>query len=1107
MGKNYNTIRLRFSLRLNLLICMLLLSGFTASAQLSDFEVNIATTDVTCAGNGTMTFTVNNQTPGSTLEFFVYLLPNTTSSVASTNNSLSINGLAAGSYQVVAVQTLGSDSNNFTISPVVIDNEVVPITFNISTIAHNCDAGGDLIVNVLTGTATLFEISAGPVTVPPQASNTFTGLPEGLYNIRVFDECGNGTVVTFTVNFDPAPITISQPAYNTTSTGDCNTVTVTNSISYPEGTDITYPVTVQYTIYPSGGGAPTVSTQTFNSGFPNILEFSDVFPINAADPYSYDLLITNGCGNTFSLNNLVVNPTPTISLSKIPLPCGFYYISATASQYTQEYTVTFIDPPVGFTPSAYNSGHPGPFDTSNILYGGETQEVPEGLYKVQITDICTRTSAVATLSIINKIPVLSTSGTNSSCNENAGKITIAIPDRAIVFAEIVVAPAAYEAMFALPSNVSSFINAAGKLIVTDLPVGTYKLNITDECGHPYEDIEVIVPPFTDLPFVATAYADCNVGIGAVRVNSGNGKITQLSIIQAPAAFGSVPQNVSGNINSSGVLLMDSLPVGDYVFQGTDVCGDVKTVPVTITGYQPSGSATFTFSPYCNSFEITMSDADASSNAPTYWLQMLVPGTTDQWMHPDTSVVYAEGTMPNATNSLTLVNNSVTTNLQYFGTFRIVKAFTSIGNGTSNKLCIEVLGDSFDYQYAVTINNVYDVSCLSPGNIYIEATGIAPLLYRITEINGVPTIIENGTSNIFSGLSANVYTFQVENACGEQESITKNISTLPDLVEVTQPDNIAICRDGNEAVYQEFDLSLQNATILGSQSPNSYTVTYYASQANAEDEVNPLPYLYTNTSNPQTIYARVVHNNVQLCSKFVEFKIEVALKPQLNVDEDRFICDTEDHITIGVNAGFDAYYWPATQETTSSINVTEPGSYTVTVTKNYETGPCSSDATIIVTPSISPGPITVVTEDWTDDYNTITVFVDGGGTYEYSLNNDDYQESPVFTDLSAGVYTVYVRDIGGCGIREKEVALLNYPKFFTPNGDGVHETWRIPNSYYEPGMVVYIYDRFGKIITSLSYKNTGWDGTYDGKQLPSTDYWFMVKRRDGRIHKGHFAMVR
>ena len=303
MGKNYNTIRLRFSLRLNLLICMLLLSGFTASAQLLDFEVNIATTDVTCAGNGTMTFAVNNQTPGSTLEFFVYLLPNTTSSVATTINSLSISGLAAGSYQVVAVQTLGSDSNSVTISPVVIDNEVVPITFSISTVAHNCDTGGDLMVNVLTGTATLYEISAGPVTVPPQTSNVFTGIPEGLYNIRVFNECGNGTVTSFTVDFDPAPITISQPLYSTTSTGDCNTVTVTNSISYPEGTDITYPITVQYTIYPSGGGAPTMSTQTFNSGFPNILEFSDVFPINAADPYSYDLLITNGCGNTFSLNN------------------------------------------------------------------------------------------------------------------------------------------------------------------------------------------------------------------------------------------------------------------------------------------------------------------------------------------------------------------------------------------------------------------------------------------------------------------------------------------------------------------------------------------------------------------------------------------------------------------------------------------------------------------------------------------------------------------------------------------------------------------------------------------------------------------------------------
>ena len=107
----------------------------------------------------------------------------------------------------------------------------------------------------------------------------------------------------------------------------------------------------------------------------------------------------------------------------------------------------------------------------------------------------------------------------------------------------------------------------------------------------------------------------------------------------------------------------------------------------------------------------------------------------------------------------------------------------------------------------------------------------------------------------------------------------------------------------------------------------------------------------------------------------------------------------------------------------------------------------------------------------------------------------------------GRHFVYVRDKNGCGIAKDEVYLLTYPKFFTPNGDGENETWRIKFAHAEPDMDVHIYDRYGKLITSFKGSSPGWDGTMNGYKLPSTDYWFVVKRQDGKEFKGHFSMIR
>ena len=81
---------------------------------------------------------------------------------------------------------------------------------------------------------------------------------------------------------------------------------------------------------------------------------------------------------------------------------------------------------------------------------------------------------------------------------------------------------------------------------------------------------------------------------------------------------------------------------------------------------------------------------------------------------------------------------------------------------------------------------------------------------------------------------------------------------------------------------------------------------------------------------------------------------------------------------------------------------------------------------------------ILISDFTMNQNTIEVIVEGVGDYEYSINGVDYQGFSVFTNVDSGSYLIFVRDKNGCGIVNKRVDLLMYPKFFTPNKDGIND---------------------------------------------------------------------
>ena len=1094
LSRNYER-SLESSVLRSMFLLLTLLITTLAYPQLDSFELSLTKTDETCLGNGTLTFSVDTPSPTAVFLFTVYKFPNLNVPVSVTSSN-SLSGLNAGTYKVVATQTV-NDLINSDEEQIVIESAISPLEYSIDVSNQNCSQGAQITLNATVGSISQCEIISGPELRPLQTSTVFSNLQEGTYNIRAFNSCGEAVVTTYTVLLGSADLAISEGILSNDSSSNCDMVNISNMITPAEGTTISYPITIAYTIHPPGGANDIVVTQQIPTGMPGTLEVSQEFQIYEGEDYTYDMQVTDNCNVVFNKTGMVVNAEPQISFQESIGLCGKYFqISMTGAK--APFTVNFINAPAEFDAEAFNSDHPGPFNTSVIQYGSQDNHLPSGVYKVEITDSCGRV-VIDEYNLEQILPVPSVVSRNNGCFADLGNTQISISGRIVVSGSIISAPEEYTE--SLPQDVNGFI-VDGKLKVLNLPIGTYEILVVDSCGNEYT-VVVEIPVFVERDFVVTSIPFCAQATGSVQITSGNGKLTSLAITSAPSAYTeSLPFDVTDEISSNGKFFMSGLPEGSYTFAGTDECGIQKNVTIEVTGYHPDAEP-FLFVPNCGAFDIVMSDNETGSEDTAYWMQKMHP-LTGQWGHPVTGAVYNAG-LPDVTNSYQLANNSTAYNLLYQGKFRIVKSFKSYGTGVGEQYCIEIW-EPFTFDMDLKIGNAFSLGCTeNPNDVYVEAlNGLAPYTYRIVAKDGNPFIVENGENNIFSNLEPGVYKFEVTDACQSIVNKQIDINQLPSLAQANLADDMLICTDSGTDVNQTFDLAGQNAAILGDQHPELYTVTYHLSLEDADSNSNPLPAEYSNISNPQTIYARVVHNHISICHDVTSFELHVNENPTLDAIT-KYMCENEP-VWITASGGFDSYEW-STGETSQSILVDAPGTYTVKVRQIVGSNYCEGLYDINVTTSGLPTNVSVDTQDWTYDQNTIAVSAIGPGNYEYSLDGVTFQDQPQFTNLTIGDYTIYIRDKNGCGLIEKKVLLLNYPNFFTPNGDGTHDKWRIKYAYMEPDMEINIFDRYGKLIISLDPESDGWDGTYNGSRLPSTDYWFVVSRSNGQVHKGHFSMLR
>lgn len=249
----------------------------------------------------------------------------------------------------------------------------------------------------------------------------------------------------------------------------------------------------------------------------------------------------------------------------------------------------------------------------------------------------------------------------------------------------------------------------------------------------------------------------------------------------------------------------------------------------------------------------------------------------------------------------------------------------------------------------------------------------------------------------------------------------------------------------------------------------------------------------------TVYYAEAENNGCLSETREAVTITVFELPETGADAEVTFCEGTEQLLDAEITDVD-YLW-STGETTQTINITQAGIYTVEVTN---AAGCSATRTytafVIETPEI-------IAINVTSDQAAI-IMADPEGNYEYSLDDENYQQSNVFRDLINGPYTAYARSLDGCGGYFYEFEVFLVPNFFTPNGDAVNDEFTITGMSYYTQAEITIFDRYGKLIARLNSSNRSWDGTFNGNRLPADDYWYIVKiDNETPVIKGHFSLIR
>ncbi|MBC7642169.1 MAG: T9SS type B sorting domain-containing protein [Flavobacterium sp.] len=403
---------------------------------------------------------------------------------------------------------------------------------------------------------------------------------------------------------------------------------------------------------------------------------------------------------------------------------------------------------------------------------------------------------------------------------------------------------------------------------------------------------------------------------------------------------------------------------------------------------------------------------------------------------------------------------------------------------------------------VTTCESYSLPNLITGNYYNGPNATGGIIPQGS------TIYNNKTIYIFanSGFNPN---------CSDESLFVVTIVDTPVANSVPLVNRTVCDEDGTNDGTFNFNLTTLNSIILGTQNGSEFSVSYHQNNNDATANINSV-----SSSSSSTVFARVTNTLTSNCFDIKPISIIVNKIPEPKL-MDGIICIKSTNgqlinpytITSGLSTANHTFKWFDEQGqiigTGTNYTAILPSIYSI-IAINTTTG-CPSEKTFVkVAPSEQAVVTYAVSEDFSDSQSITITAIGTGGDYEYQLDNGPFQDSPVFDSVMSGLHTITVRDKNGCGITTTDAIVVNYPHYFTPNADGINESWNIKDLKDQTISLIYIYDRYGKLLKRMKPTEQGWDGTYNNSLMPSDDYWFSINyQKDGseKEFRAHFALKR
>ncbi|EAZ96141.1 hypothetical protein FBBAL38_01940 [Flavobacteria bacterium BAL38] len=500
-----------------------------------------------------------------------------------------------------------------------------------------------------------------------------------------------------------------------------------------------------------------------------------------------------------------------------------------------------------------------------------------------------------------------------------------------------------------------------------------------------------------------------------------------------------------------------------------------------------------------------------ASSTTYQNLAVVPGTNTP---VKVNTVRGSGTIcPPANAAYFDAFNDINHPTNYNGQTKVLTAESDVTPGETYHIKL-VIADEGNYRYDSAIflgggsfNFTIDIGddrLIANGNplcqgenLVVDATQTGATAYQWFQNSIAIPGATNATYNI---TSAGDYLVEINYGPTCQTTGSIKIEYAEDLI--INEDTFTLCdADTNQDGITLFDLDVIKNQLF-TNLPTNYVVSFFETTTST----SALSSNYTNTiAYNHTIYARVI--NIQGCYTNYPIFLKVTTFDEIILDEEIGLCEN-DVLILNAGPGFSSYLWDTNPpQNSQQILIASAGTYHVTLTNANN---CSKIKTFTI---IASG-IAIIEDIIINDFqenNTATIQISSSsvGDYEFSLDGINYQDSNVFSNLNAGEYIVYVQDKNGCGIVFEKFYILDYPKYFTPNGDGYNDTWFIDNLDKRnlENSIISIFDRYGKLLKQINGSGERWNGTFNETNLPSTDYWFEIKLTNEKIIKGHFSLKR